>query len=346
MEIKGEKLLKKARKTPRRIFIGYIVCFTILILSCVSIDNKEQTKIPEATDFTLNGAVGMEENKYVYLEVQGITDEVAIYGNTDNESDASNDRYCIAINNGYWYVVDLNYETIDLLKEIKEYTYSNNEDIVKPEPVKIYGITEKIPDELKKLLVEFYNEGIDEADKISIDNFEEYFGSVMLNVRKSPIDTNIEEMFIVIALLGILVVIISHISIKVKKYKTNKYISKNKYKEELINQLDNCIEEMYYNNKIIFTKDFFVDLKSKGFPVFKYSDMKWIHIHNVKYYGVLTVSSNIVVHLKDGKMCMRCVEIKGNSTEEFLAVFNRLCEKAPVDCLKGFTKENQIKYKQ
>ena len=43
---------------------------------------------------------------------------------------------------------------------------------------------------------------------------------------------------------------------------------------------------------------------------------------------------------------MRCVEIKGNSTEEFLDIFNKICEKAPADCLKGYTKENLQEFRQ
>ena len=100
-------------------------------------------------------------------------------------------------------------------------------------------------------------------------------------------------------------------------------------------------------DKIIITKDFLVDLKSQGgFAIFKFSDVKWVHIHNVKYYGVVTTSSSIVVHLKDGKTNINCVKIKGGTTEEFLEIFNKICEKVPTDCLKGYTKENQEEFKE
>ena len=346
MEIKGEELLKKAKKMPKGIWIGYLICLIVLVLASFSIDNKEQNQIPDAIDLSTNGAMGMEENKYAYLEVQGLSDEVAIYGDTENKNDSTNDRYYIALNQGYWYVVDLNFETIDKLKSIQEYTYSTDENAIEPDSVKIYGMTEKIPDELKTMLVDFYNEGLDDEYKISLDNFEESFGSVLLNVRKSPVDTNVEEAFIVLAVIGILGVFITQIILIISKNKIQKYINKNGYKEELIHQLDNCIEEKHYKGKIILTKDFLVDLKSSSGVVFKYSDIKWVHIHNVKYYGVMTVSSSIIVHLRDGKTQMRCVEIKGNSTEEFLGIFNKICDKAPADCLKGYTKENLQEYRQ
>ena len=346
METSGEKLLKKIKKTPKWIWIWYIVCIIVIVVASILIDNKEQKQMPEAIDFTTNGAIDMEENKYAYLDVQGLSDEVAIYGNTDNKNDSVNDRYYIAINDGYWYVVDLDFETIGKLKEIQEYTYSTDENKVEPEPVKIYGMTEKIPNELKQFLLDYYNNGLDDEYKIGVENFEETFGSVLLNVRRTPIDTNIEDGFIILALLVLFVTFITQIVWIISKNRIQKYISKNGYKEELIYQLENCVEEKHYKDKIILTKDFFVDLKSFGGVVFKYSDIKWVHIHNIKYYGALTVSSSIIVHLRDGKTQMRCVEINGKSTEEFLEIFNKICDKVPADCFKGYTKENLQEFKQ
>lgn len=144
MEIKGEQIVKKGKKMPQWIWIGYLVCIIVIIVAAFLINDKETNRLPEAIDFTTEGALGMKENQYAYLEVQGLTDEIAVYGNTDNTSDSSNDRYCIAFNNGYWYVVDLDFETMDKLKAIKEYTYSTDENAVQPESVKIYGMTENI----------------------------------------------------------------------------------------------------------------------------------------------------------------------------------------------------------
>ena len=119
----------------------------------------------------------------------------------------------------------------------------------------------------------------------------------------------------------------------------------NHYEEELARQLDDFVEEKHYHDKVILTKDFFVDIKN-GLVAFKYSDVKWIHIHSLKYYGVFNVSSSIIVHLKDGKTNLQCVEIKGKETEEFMDIFHKLCEKAPEDALRGYTQENIKAYKE
>ena len=346
MEIKGEQIIKNGKKVPKWILIGYFICIIVIIVSIISSENKQEKK-PEAIDFTTEGALGLAENQYAYLEVQGLTDEIAIYGDTDNVSDSNNDRYCIAFNNGYWYVVDLDFETMEKLNEIKEYTYSTDENAVQPEPVKIYGVTEKVSDELKQMLTDYYNEGIEEENKIVIDDFERYFGSVLLNVRKSPVDTTLEDIVIMFAVIGFVILGVYNICIFIIKNRMKKYLKQNDYENILAEQLDDDVEEKHYKDKIIITKDFLVDLKSNGgFVTFKFSDVKWVHIHNVKYYGVVTTSSSIIVHLKDRKTTINCVKIKGGTTDEFLEIFNKICEKVSTDCLKGYTKENQELFKE
>lgn len=346
MEMNGEQIIKKAKKTPTWILIGYAICIIAIIGASFSIDYRNQNEMPEAIDFTTDGALGLTENQYAYLDVQGLSDEIAIYGDAEDTNDSTNDRYYIAFNEGYWYVVDLDFDTIDMLKEIQNYTYSTDENAVAPESVKIYGMTENIPDELRQMLVEFYNEGIEEEYQISLENFEAYFGSVLLNARKSPVDTSVEEMIITLAVIAIIVIAISHITVSIMTSRTKRYIKKNGYEEELARQLDDCVEEKHYKDKVILTKDFLVDFQGNRFIAFKYADIKWVHIHNVKYYGVVTASSSIIAHLRDGKTDMQCVQIKGDSTEEFLGIFNKICEKAPADCLKGFTTENQKEFKE
>ena len=58
------------------------------------------------------------------------------------------------------------------------------------------------------------------------------------------------------------------------------------------------------------------------------------------------VKTSFVVYLKDGKTNINCVRIKGGTTDEFLEIFNKICDKVPTDCLKGYTKENQDAFKK
>lgn len=345
MEMNGEQIVKRGKKTAKWIIFGYLICIIAIIGSIFWTNYKIENETPEPIDFTTDGAVGMTTEQYVYFEVQGLTDEVAIYGDVENKYSSENDRYYIAFNGGYMYIVDLNFETIDLLKPWQDYTYSTEENPVEPEPVTIYGITESISSELKTMILDYYNEGISEEYQISEADFENYFGSVLLNVRREPVDTSWQGLIIFAAGCAIFIIAIVHIAMAIEKNRVKKYLKKNEYEEDLASQLDDYVEEKHYKDRVILTKDFFVDLKYGALVVFKYSDVKWIHIHNVKTYGI-TASSSLIVYLKDGKTKVGCVEIKGAPTEEFMGILNRICEKAPADCLKGYTPENRKAFKE
>lgn len=345
MEMNGEQIVKKGKKTAKWIIWGYVLCIVAIIGSAFWIAYREENETPEPMDFTTDGAIGMEIDQYVYLDVQGLTSEVAIYGDVDNEYSSENDRYYIALNQGYMYIVDLDFDTIDLLKPWQDYLYSEEENPTQPEPVKIYGMTESISSELKQMILDYYNEGLTEELQLTESDFENYFGSVLLNVRREPVDTSLQALIIVAAVCTIIVTFIIHIAMFVEKNRVKKYLKKNEYEDDLARQLDDFVEEKHYKDRVILTKDFFVDLKYGGFAVFKYSDVKWIHIHNLKTYGV-TSSSSIIVHLADGKTKIQGLEIPGSPTDEFMGILNRICEKVPADCLKGYTSENKKAFKE
>ena len=345
MEMNGEQIIKKGKKLPKWILWGYVIIILVAVISIGVMMYREENEKPEPIDFTTDGAIDMAIDQYAYLDVEGLTDEVAIYGYTDDENSEENDRYYIAINSGYLYVVDLNFETIDQLKQIQDYTYSTDEEMAIPEPVRIYGMTESVPQELQQMVVDYYNESVGEEYAISVDDFEMYFGSVLLNVRRGPVDTTVEESIFIISLFALFIMIIIHIAVMIINGRTKKYIKNNGYEEEIAQQLDDFVEEKHYNDKVILTRDFLVDIKN-GLVAFKYSDVKWIHMHSVKYYGVFNVSSSIILHLKDGKTKLQCVEIKGKATEEFMEIFHKICEKVPQDAFKGYTPENIKAYKE
>ena len=345
MELKGEEILKKAKKMPRWIKYGYIICIVAIIVTFGVMVYKQETQTPTPIDFTTNGAIGMAKDQYAYLKVDGLTDVVAIYGYTDNENDDTNDRYFIALSNGYMYIVNLDLRTEKQLKAIQDYTYSTDENAEAPIPELIYGMTEEVPTELKEFVISYYNEMVGEEYQLSVDEFEMYFGDALLNVKRDPVDVNLEAGIVLIALFALLVLFISHIITKVNTARIKKYIKNNDYESDIASQLDDNVEERFYKDKVIITKDYFVETRNE-FKVFKFSDVKWVHIHNVKYYGVVKTNSSIIVHLKDGKTNIQCLHIAGKETEEFMKVFEKICDKIPADALKGYTAENIREFKE
>lgn len=338
----GEQILKKSKKTSKFIILGYVICIILIVGCAFWITYKEENETPEPIDFTTDGTIGMEIGEYAYFDVEELSTEVAIYGDLENEHNSENDRYYIAFNQDYMYILDLDFDTIE---QLKSYIYSEENTNLPTEPTRVYGVTESIPDELKTIILEYCNEGLEEDMQIKPQDFESYFGSVLLNVRKNPVDTSLQSALMVIAMFSMIILVISHILIAVEKNRVKKYLKKNEYEEDLIYQLDNLVEGKYYKDKIILTKDFFVDVKYDSLRVFKYSDVKWIHIHNLKSYGV-TTSSSLMVYLRDGKTKLNCLRVNGRMTEEFIDIFNKICEKLPADVLKGYTRENAKEFKQ
>ena len=330
----GRQILKKSKKIPTKIKIGYIISILMILIGIYLINFAQKTNEDiEPINISEVGTYEIGANQYVSIDVQGLTNEIARLGDSNNIEG----RFFIAISDENLFLVDLDSETIDKLKEVQEYLNSDSETV--PQPVLINGITEEIPTELKKIIIEYYNSIVGEESAITESEFENYFGSVLINTRRSAVDTSFEEALVILGVFGIIITFITHILEMFSNKKIINYLKKNDYEEDLINQLDNSIEEKHYKDKVIITKDYLVDISHK-FTAFKFSDVKWIHVHNVRYYGTITVSSSIIVHLKDGKTNLQCVEIKGKETDEFAGILNKICEKIPADSLKGYTKEN------
>ena len=306
---------------------------------------KQETQTPTPIDFTTNGAIGMAKDQYAYLKVDGLTDVVAIYGYTNDEQDDTNDRYFIALSGGYMYIVSLDLETEEQLKPIQDYTYSTDENAEAPIPELIYGMTEEVPTELKQFVIDYYNQMVSEENQLTVDEFGMYFGDALLNVKRDPVDVNLEAGIILIALFVLFVLFIAHIIAKVNSLRIKKYIKNHDYESDIASQLDDNVEEKFYKDKVIITKDYFVETRGE-LKVFKFSDVKWVHIHNIKYYGVVKTNSSIIVHLKDGKTNIQCLNISGKETEEFMKVFEKICAKIPTDALKGYTPENIREFKE
>ena len=143
--MKGYEILKKGKHTSNKFWIVYIVCIIVLALSAISMNERIENEKPNATDFTENGAIGTEQGKYVYLQVDALSDVIATYG---YEGQEGVEKYYIALNGNYWYLVSLDSTTYEELKNIQLYSKGELEN--KPASVTIYGITKSVPDELKQ----------------------------------------------------------------------------------------------------------------------------------------------------------------------------------------------------
>ena len=227
----GKQILKKSKKIPTKIKIGYIISILMILIAIYLINSAQKASEGiEPVNISETGTYELGVNQYVSIDVQGLTTEIARLGDSNNIEG----RFFIAISDENLFLVDLDSETIDKLKEVQEYLSSDSETV--PQPVLINGITEEIPTELKKIIVEYYNSIVGEENAITETEFENLFGSVLINTRKGVVDTSFEESFIILGVFGIIIIFITHIIEMFSNKKIIDYLKKNDYEEDLINQ--------------------------------------------------------------------------------------------------------------
>ena len=97
--MKVKESLKQGKHTSKKFFIIEFICIVVIILSVFIMSDRIEKEKPNATDLSQNGAIGTEAGKYVYLQIDGLSDEIAI--GPDDE------KYYVAINDGVGYIVSL-----------------------------------------------------------------------------------------------------------------------------------------------------------------------------------------------------------------------------------------------
>ena len=113
--MKVKESLKQGKHTSKKFFILEILCIVISFVAIFIMSSRIEKEKPNATDLTQNGAIGTEKDKYVYLQIDGLSDEIAI-GPED-------EKYYVAINGNEWYIVSLSSADLEELNDIHEYTY-------------------------------------------------------------------------------------------------------------------------------------------------------------------------------------------------------------------------------
>ena len=122
-------------------------------------------------------------------------------------------KYYFAMDkDGYMYIIRLTDETYDKLVKLQEEKQSEFS-------YELQGYIYEIPQELKKIAIESYNE-ISEKTILTEENLEEYIGSVYLDETRSPSKTYIA------IIVGGLIAIIAVIIIMILKYKNGRKLCK------------------------------------------------------------------------------------------------------------------------
>ena len=112
----------------------------------------------------LNKLISSNINKYnkkTYLTIKSISPKIASYNKKSG--------YYIVSDEKYKYIVLMSDKKVE---ELKEKDLENN-------PIEINGISRKMNNKLKKIVISKYNSSFDE--KITLDEYYSYFGDVYLD---------------------------------------------------------------------------------------------------------------------------------------------------------------------
>lgn len=325
------KAVEKERK-KQKIFLWIGILSLIIMVAFMFYGNKAIEDAEKNKD-TMHNVILKDSdkniNKKAYLDVYTTPYKFAVY---DDTSDA------------YYFVMDDKYMYVSYMS-LTDYNNLNKEDI-KTNPVKIEGITKKTPDDIKKLAIEAYNEAMEnEEDKLTINDFDNYFGSIYIDMTQS--DETIGDfqylMGVIFGILGLVMFII----FVVCKMSFKKNIRKLDSSE--ITKIDmemNDPEAFYYEKAHLFlTKNYIINFAGI-FNVINYKDIIWIYPFVMRTNGIKTGQSIMVV-TKDGK-AKKVADIdvftKGKK-EIFDEIFNTIASKSD-KIIIGYDKESQMKAKE
>lgn len=328
MKFTNINVKKEINRIKRNVFI--FALFIVIAIVFFVMGNNEVNKINNNIE-DLNSIIVSKENKddkKSYINVQSIPYRFAKYKDDLNS---------------YYIVSDDKYMYIAYMSNIN-FNKLNNESIHNV-PIRVEGITNMTSSDIKKLAIEAYNKAMkNEEDKLTLADFDDYFGNVYLNMEAS--DTSVADLpyllSIVCFVIGVIGVIVSFLQL----HKFNKSIKK--MGDSLIQKLDsemNSSNAFYYDKAHLYLTDNFIINFSGFFKVINYKDMAWVYPFLYRTNGIKT-SQSIIVITKDGKKHnVANIDIITKAKKEtYNEIYNTIVSKNK-DVAVGFTKQSEEKAK-
>jgi hypothetical protein len=309
----------------------YLIPIAILLIiigfGIIKADEKSKQPIPEPIPIAnIKGA-----DEYASIDVQLLTDPFA--------SDDEDEYRFVMDKDKYIYIAVLSKNDVEILKEINEYTYSDDDNIKIPATIKIVGMTQEIDPKLKKLAIESYNELYGE-NLLNENNFKEYIANVYLNTKLSPSDISLETGIVGLSAIFVIILLIIYLEMIIRTKRTLREYTLNGTLDYIYYQLDQLDTLEYNKGKIFLAREYIVTSK-EGLIIIKYDDIKWMYPYIVERHGI-TVGRYIKI-VKNDKTKVTVSVIQGfdknNGTEIFNTVYNEICQRAP-NALSGYTQEN------
>ena len=301
----------------------YFLAFFLVSIFCLSLGIIiESRRFPDA--------IKVEEisdsNQYVECTVIGITDSIANY----SENGIIKDEYYLATDGINVYILNLSASQYNLICN-----YLNDE----AASSLIYGMSEEIPQDLKEVAVDIYNQ-LYQTDEVTIDNFNNYLVPYLINLKANP--NSSAQILRGIGILSGIIAIIFGIYCIFAMLKNRKNVKKfnNEYGLNLIiEQLNDSTNIEFKKSKVLFLKDYIISYSSI-INIIKYDDIVWMYPYDFRVYGIVT-NKRIIIITKDKKQYVLAnISAFGkDSKEQYKKCMDEIVKRNS-NILIGYTPEN------
>ena len=175
--LNAEAFKKSNKKNSTLLIVG--ICLLVVTILLIYLGVKNENKpLPDPENLgSLVANKMFDEDKYVYLDVAIKPYLFAVYETDGKEDDAK--YYLVMDKDNYLYIL---YMKEDKYNEL-------NVDSIKESPIRVYGITKRIPNDIKDLAISSYNE-LMEDEYLTKDNFKDYVGLLYLDTKSEVNDSS------------------------------------------------------------------------------------------------------------------------------------------------------------
>ena len=316
-EFQNKNVEKNYNKIVTTIYVSILMIVVGLVLLFYGVYKSENISPTEMHELIINNPV---EDEYGSIE---ITQEPFLFAEYEN----SNIQAYFVTDGEYYYVV-----------EMKEDTY---QEIVRNDyPQVLEGSTLFADDSLKEVAIDTLNDSYEE-DVFSKSDYDDIFGSIVLDIETTPLTANDAIIILgVFLLFGGLIFLIVSIILKMRYLRFWKKLSLEE-KTKIVKELNDEKDAFYYETaKLYLTKNYLVNLHGALEPI-SYKDVIWMYPYEFRYYGFKTNQSIIVVTKDKKKHTIAMMNFVTKKNKEVFEEIYQTISSKNKDILTGFTKENQ-----
>jgi len=327
-DFSNENVGKEYKKLKNLFFIGlFCYALAVAILAWSAFKGEEKPKeLPSVHELIVNKDSGEKEG---YIDVTGEPYRFAYYEGNSN-------YFYFVPDKDYIYVVRMSSSDYTKLKSATD-----------ENPIKISGKTKTLKTDIKKLGIEAWNETVEKDKKLSLADFDDWFGAVYLDLS-APTDeetkTSVAYIFVFLAaIFGLAFTLTGGIATWRFKRKIKKL--SNEEKEKIDKEMNDKDAFYYKNAHMYLTKNYIVNFAST-FEAIPYKNIIWVYKYELRQNGIKTQQS-VKVMTKDGKT--HVIATLSGLTKKAKDVFDEILETVATrstNALIGYTKENRNKVKE